>query len=120
VYGPLSCAPAYKWDVGHPAVAQPCHATGAAISLFGRLQALPGVQADVSLTLQDAASGRTVAGPFTCFGLMFTDFARQHECGPFRVSDIAHGHRYVVVQRWEYTGRAVLPAGTARDDPFPW
>jgi len=120
VYGPLSCTTEYQWDVGHPVVAQPCHAKGPAVELFGRLQALPGVQADVSLTLQDVDSGRTVAGPYTCPGLMFTDFAREHDCGPFYAAGVPHGYRYAVVQRWAYTGRAVLPAGTARSDPFSW
>lgn len=120
MYGPLRCTPTYRWDVGHPAVAMPCHATGPGIKLFGRLQALPGVQADVSLSLQDVRTGRTVAGPFTCAGLMFTDFAREHECGPFRAPGIDHGHSYAVVQRWTYTGRNAFPSGTARGDPFRW
>jgi serine/threonine-protein kinase len=119
-YGPRSCTTEYQWDVGHPVVAQPCHATGPAIELFGRLQALPGVQADVYLSLQEVDSGRTVAGPFTCAGMMFTDFARRHDCGPFHAEDVRHGRRYAVVQRWSYTGRAVLPSGTARSDPFHW
>jgi serine/threonine-protein kinase len=120
VYGPLRCTTEYQWDVGHPVVAQPCHASGPAIELFGRLQALPGVQADVSLTLQDVDSGRTVAGPYTCPGVMFTDFAREHDCGPFYATDVPRGHRYSVVQQWAYTGRAILPSGTARSGPFAW
>jgi serine/threonine-protein kinase len=120
VYGPLRCTSEYQWDVGHPVVAQPCHATGPGIELYGRLQALPGVQADVSLTLQDVATGRTVAGPFTCHGLMFTDFAREHACGPFQTTGVTHGRRYAVVQRWSYTGRGMLPAGSARSEPFRW
>jgi serine/threonine-protein kinase len=119
VYGPLECAKAYVWDVGHPAVAQPCHATGPGVRLFGRLQALPGVQADVSLTLQEVESGATAGGPFTCRGLLFTDFSREHTCGPFQLRP-EQGHRYVVVQQWSYTGKMFLPSGQATSAPFSW
>jgi serine/threonine-protein kinase len=119
VYGPLRCTEAYVWDVGHPVLAMPCHATGPAIRLVGRMQAMPGVQADVSLSLHDADIGRLVAGPYTCAGLVFTDFKPAHRCGPFDVQ-AERGHRYTVVQKWAYTGRGLLPSGTARSDPFAW
>ena len=83
------------------------------------MQALPGVQADVSLTLVDAVTGEVVRGPFDCTGLMFTDFAPEHECGPFEASP-PHGRRYVVVQKWQYTGRGILPTGNVRGQEFDW
>jgi serine/threonine-protein kinase len=89
------------------------------VKISGRTQAVPGVQADVSLSLEDADTGELVAGPFSCPGQMFTDVAPEHRCGPFEATP-ARGHRYVVIQSWEYTGRRLLPGGTARGEPFEW
>ncbi|HWH00024.1 MAG TPA: hypothetical protein VNV66_12050, partial [Pilimelia sp.] len=119
VYGPLRCTASYSWDPGHPALAQPCHATGPKIRLLGRMQALPGVQADISLWLADDATGTRVAGPFTCVAVMFTDAAPARDCGPFD-TPAEHGRRYVVVQEWGYTNQRMLPGGSARSDPFTW
>ena len=77
------------------------------------------VQADVSLSLQDAVSGDTVAGPFTCAAMMFTDVTPEHDCGPFDL-DAPHGRRYVVIQSWQYTGRSMLPGGTTKGPEFTW
>jgi serine/threonine-protein kinase len=118
-FGPLECPEAYTWDPGHPARVKPCHATGPAVRLVGEMQALPGVQADISLSLEDADSGETVGGPVTCRAVTFTDFAPEHTCGPFDFAAV-RGRRYVVVQSWQYTGRQLLPGGTARSDPFTW
>jgi serine/threonine-protein kinase len=119
VYGPWQCGDAYQWDIGHPALANPCYAVGGAIRVMGRMEATPGVQADVSLSVEDVGTGRRVAGPYTCDGLMFTDFAPEHTCGPFDL-DLAHGHRYRVVQSWAYTGRGLLPGGSIRGPEFAW
>ncbi|MEV4640029.1 serine/threonine-protein kinase [Actinoplanes sp. NPDC049548] len=118
-FGPYRCGEEYEWDVGHPVLAQPCHALGGKVRVMGHMEATPGVQADVSLTVRDARTDEVVAGPYTCEGLMFTDFALQQTCGP---ADLAapHGHRYVVVQTWRYTGRSLLPGGTARGLEFDW
>jgi len=119
-YGPWQCADNYQWDIGHPVLAKPCYAVGAGIRVIGHMQAVPGVQADVSLTIEDADSGETAAGPYTCGGLMFTDFAPEHECGPFDLTAVPHGHRYAVVEKWQYTGRGLLPGGSARGPDFSW
>jgi serine/threonine-protein kinase len=50
---------------------------------------------------------------------MFTDFAPEHTCGPFDTMP-ARGHRCVVVQKWRYTGRGILPGGTVRSPEFSW
>jgi serine/threonine-protein kinase len=119
VYGPWQCPDTYSWDVGHPVLAKPCHSLGGGIRLIGHMQALPGVQADVTLTLLDVATGETAAGPYGCAALMFTDTASEHSCGPFEVA-VAHGHRYVVVEKWQYTGRGILPTGATRGVEFAW
>jgi serine/threonine-protein kinase len=119
VFGPLQCPDAYTWDAGHPVVVKPCHATGPAIRLVGRMQAVPGVQADISLRLEDADTGAPIGETFTCDGMMFTDFKPEHDCGPFDVKAV-RGKWYVVVQTWAYTGRGILPGGTATSEPFRW
>jgi hypothetical protein len=83
------------------------------------MEAAPGVQADVSLSIRDARTDEVVAGPYTCKGLMFTDFALKHRCGPVDLQ-APRGRRYVVVQSWQYTGRSLLPGGTARGPEFGW
>jgi serine/threonine-protein kinase len=119
-YGPWRCAEAATWDVGHPLLSRPCYAVGPGIRVMGRVQALPTVQADVALALEDAATGRTVAGPYTCKGIVFTEVEQEHSCGPFDTATVPHGHRYVVVASWTYSGRGLLPAGSARGPEFEW
>jgi serine/threonine-protein kinase len=118
-FGPWRCGEKYSWDVGHPVLAQPCHAVGAAIRVAGDVEATPGVQTDVSLTVRDAESDQVVAGPHTCEGMMFTDFALKRRCGPADLQ-APRGGRYVVVLTWQYSGRSLLPGGTARGREFTW
>jgi len=118
-YGPWQCAPDYTWDVGHPVLAKPCHSTGTGIKLIGKMSGLPGVQTDVQVALVDAQSGDVVSGPFECTGLLFTDFAPTHDCGPFEVT-VPHGRTLAVKESWEYTGRTVLPSGTVQGPAFNW
>jgi serine/threonine-protein kinase len=118
-FGPWSCTDTYVWDVGHPVIARPCFATGPAVRVLGAMQALPGVQADVTITVNDADTDSPVGAANTCAAVMFTDFAPEHICGPFDLA-LERGHRYLVVERWSYTGRDFLPGGTVRGDPFTW
>ena len=119
LFGPYLCTTDYSYDPGHPVRTKPCYATGLGIRMIGHMQAVPGVQADISLTLQDVETGDTIAGPYTCAGMMFTDFAPERDCGPFDF-DAPHGHRYVVVESWVYTGRSMLPGGRTRGPEFSW
>jgi serine/threonine protein kinase, bacterial len=119
LFGPYLCTTDYSYDPGHPVRTKPCYATGAGIRLIGHMQAVPGVQADISLSLQDVETGDTIAGPYTCAGMMFTDFEPERDCGPFDL-DAPHGHRYVVVESWVYTGRSMLPGGRTRGPEFSW
>jgi serine/threonine-protein kinase len=118
-YGPWQCADAFTWDLGHPVIAKPCHAFGGGVRLIGHVQALPGVQADVSVELVDVRSGAVVEGPHECKGLMFTDFAPEYQCGPIETMP-PRGRRYVVIEKWRYTGRGILPTGTVRGPEFDW
>jgi serine/threonine-protein kinase len=118
-FGPYQCTSDYQNDTGHPVLTKPCYATGPGVRLLGHMEALPGVQADVSMSLTDVDTGDTAAGPYTCPGMMFTDFAPNQDCGPFDFV-VPHGHRYQVVQSWQYTGRALLPGGTTNGPEFTW
>lgn len=113
------CGDAYDWQIGHPVLARPCHALGGSVRVVGQMEAMPGIQADISLTVRDAAGDETVAGPYTCKGLMFTDFALKHSCGPIDLRP-PRGRKLVLVQTWEYTQRPLLPGGTARGPEFEW
>jgi len=118
-FGPWQCADAYSWDLGHPVLARPCHSIGPEIRVLGQMEAAPGVQADISLTLREAKTDEVVAGPYTCTGVMFTDFALKHSCGPVEMK-APRGHRYVVTETWQYTERPLLPSGSARGPVFDW
>ena len=118
-FGPYECGEAFRWTVGHPVLAEPCHALGGEVRVIGRMEATPGVQADVTLRVLDARSGEVVAGPHTCEGLMFTDVRREHTCGPVDLG-VPRGGRYVVELGWRYTGRSLLPGGTTRGGEFDW
>ena len=118
-FGPWKCGDELSWDVGHPVLAKPCQSLGDAIRVAGHMRAAPGVQADVTLSVRDAETDRVMAGPYTCEGLMFTDFTPEHVCGPVDLS-APHGGRYVVAEEWQYTGRFLLPGGTTRGPEFTW
>ncbi|BCJ42233.1 hypothetical protein GCM10010168_87690 [Actinoplanes ianthinogenes] len=118
-FRPWVCGDKYAFDLGHPMLVQPCHALGPAIRALGQMEAVPGVQADITLTVRDAATDEIVAGPHTCSGLMFTDAAIKHSCGPVDFQ-APHGGHYVVEQSWEYTDRPLLPGGSVRGPAFTW
>jgi hypothetical protein len=118
-FGPWRCGEEYSWDLGHPVLARPCHALGPSVRAAGHIEAVPGVQADVSLSVRDAKTDEVVAGPFTCKALMFTDFALKHTCGPVDLRP-PRGGRYLVAESWEYTQRSLLPGGIARGQAFDW
>jgi serine/threonine-protein kinase len=118
-FGPWHCGEKYSWDLGHPVLAQPCHALGPSIRVAGEMEAAPGIQADIELAVHDARTDEIVAGPHRCQALMFTDFAIKHTCGPAELK-APRGRTYVLVQTWEYTGRPLLPGGTIRGPEFRW
>ncbi len=118
-FGPWRCGDQYDWDLGHPVLARPCHSVGGSVRAVGQMEAMPGVQADIVLSLRDAETDEVLAGPYTCEGVMFTDFALKHSCGPVDLRP-PHGRRIVLVQKWEYTQRPLLPGGTARGPEFQW
>ncbi|WP_052359487.1 serine/threonine protein kinase [Actinoplanes friuliensis] len=118
-YGPYQCADTNSWSLGHPVLAKPCYAFGDAVRIIGNMEATPGIQVDITMSVRDAGTQAVAAGPYTCKGLMFTDLAMEHVCGPFEVN-IPHGDTYYVEESWEYTGRDLIPSGTAKSPEFTW
>jgi serine/threonine-protein kinase len=118
-FGPWQCGDEVNWAVGHPVLAKPCQSIGGAIRVVGHMSAGPGVQTDVSLSVLDAGTGEVAAGPYTCEAMMFTDLAPEQTCGPVDLK-APRGGRYVIEESWEYTGRWLLPGGSARGREFTY
>jgi serine/threonine protein kinase len=121
VWGPWQCGDKLIVDLAHGVQVQTCHTTSAdAVRMIGHMTALPGVQADVTMSVVDADTGEPADGPHPCPGLTFTDLVPDRDCGPF-VARLPRGHRYVTVQKWVYTGLALLPGGgEVRGTEFQW
>jgi serine/threonine protein kinase, bacterial len=92
---------------------------GRDIRYQGSLTAPGGATGSITVALQDAGSGRTVAGPRTCGGLSFGGDPSTESCGPMSASP-ARGRRYTVVMsyRYERAGRTV--ASTSKGSVFSW
>jgi serine/threonine-protein kinase len=118
-YGPLQCEQRFAFTRNTPLLAKPCHSLGTGIRVMGRLAAPPGGHATVTVTLQDAASGRAVEGPRTCARLVYTEDRLTHDCGR-DLRSAPRGHRYAVVLTWRYTRQGGTVQGSARGPEFRW
>jgi serine/threonine-protein kinase len=78
-----------------------------------------GSRATISVSLQDAGTGRTVAGPKTCTDLSFGGRAATRNCGPAAASP-AHGRTYAVVMSYRYERNGRTIASTAKGAAFTW
>jgi serine/threonine-protein kinase len=84
------------------------------------LTAPGGATGSISISLRDAGSGHTVAGPKTCDGLTFTgNPAATATCGPAPASP-PKGRQYTVIMAYRYVraGRTVI--STAKGSAFAW
>jgi len=120
-YGPWECHPTFAFDLATntPLGGRLCHMLGRDIQYQASLMAPGGARATISVTLADAGTGRTAAGPKTCADLSFDGDAATRTCGPATAAP-ARGHDYTVVMsyRYERDGRTV--AGTAKGSAFAW
>jgi serine/threonine-protein kinase len=115
-YGPRECVRKLDFDFRNPSVAEPCHSVGADVQISGGLTAPDGGRAAITVALQE--DGRTVAGPYTCPGLVFTgDGMSTRECGPKRAA-VRRGHRYTVLMTWTYSRDGRSRTGEARGSTF--
>ena len=71
------------------------------------------------MTLQDSATGRTVAGPATCDGLNFTRQSITRDCGPAGARP-RRGRSYIVVMSIRYIRDGRTTTNTTKGPPFTW
>jgi serine/threonine protein kinase len=120
-YGPWKCTQRFAFDLSSrtPFVPSPCHMLGRDIQYKASLAAPGGATGSISLSLLDTGTGRTVAGPRTCGGLVYAGNPASRACGPVQANP-ARGHNYAVVMsyRYERDGRTVV--STATGPAFRW
>ena len=120
-YGPWQCKQSIAIDMMArlPLAPQPCQMLGRDIQYQASLTAPGGGTGSITLSLQDASSGRTVAGPKTCGNLMFGGEAATQGCGPAGASP-AKGRKYAVVMSFRYVRAGRTVASTAKGSVFAW
>jgi serine/threonine-protein kinase len=120
-YGPWQCTQgiAFQWSSKIALATKPCRMTGKDIQYQASVTAPGGGTGSITVSLQDAASGRTVDGPKTCDGLTFGGDASTRNCGPSGASP-ARGHQYAVVMSYRYVRDGQTLAGAAKGSAFAW
>jgi serine/threonine-protein kinase len=120
-YGPWQCSQGFAFDLGSktPLGPQPCQMLGRDIRYRASLTAPGGATGSISISLQDAGSGRTVAGPKTCDGLSFDGEPATASCGPGSASP-PRGHQYTVVMAYRYSRDGRTVSSTAKGRAFTW
>lgn len=120
-YGPWKCSEGIAFDLGGKTamMPRPCQMLGRDIRYQASLTAGGPATGSISISLQDAGSGHTVAGPKTCGGLSFAGRAATADCGPGSASP-PRGHQYAVIMAYRYVknGRTVM--STAKGQSFSW
>jgi serine/threonine-protein kinase len=120
-YGPWQCRPTIAIDMMArlPLAPKPCQMLGRDIQYQGSLTAPGGGTGSITLSLQEASSGRTVAGPKTCGNLTFGGDASTQACGPAGASP-ARGRKYAVVMSFRYVRERRTVASTSKGSVFAW
>ncbi|GIF03699.1 serine/threonine-protein kinase [Actinoplanes siamensis] len=121
VRGPWQCAPGLVFDLAtrSPLAPRPCHSLGRDVRFEASLTAPAGGRARIEVTLRDADTGRTVAGPATCDGLTFSREEMTKGCGPIGVTP-RRGRNYTVVMAYRYERDGQTATSTARGRVFTW
>ncbi|WP_436527494.1 serine/threonine-protein kinase [Actinoplanes sp. HUAS TT8] len=121
VRGPWQCAPGLMIDLAtrSPLAPKPCHSIGRDVRYQASLTAPAGGRGRIEVTLRDADTGRTVAGPTTCDGLTFTPGAMTKACGPAGVRP-RRGRNYTVVMAFRYERDGHTATSVARGRVFTW
>lgn len=121
VQGPWQCAPGLMIDLAtrSPLSPRPCHSVGRKVRFQGSLTAPAGGRGRIEVTLRDADTGRTVAGPTTCDGLTFTRGSMTKACGPAGAAP-RRGRNYTVVMAFRYERDGHTATSTARGRVFTW
>ncbi|MEV6301451.1 serine/threonine-protein kinase [Actinoplanes sp. NPDC051861] len=118
-YGPWQCSQNFVFDLPSrtPLGPRSCHSIGRDVQFQASLTAPAGGKGRIEVRLQDAGTGRTVAGPTTCDDLNFTKNRITHECGPAGAA-AQRGHSYAVVMSYRYVRDGRTTASTTRGAPF--
>ncbi|WP_245665514.1 serine/threonine-protein kinase [Actinoplanes subtropicus] len=120
-YGPWQCTQSIAFDFVSrlPVAPKPCQMLGRDIQYQASLTAPGGGTGSITVALQDAGNGRTVAGPRTCTGLLFGGDADTQGCGPAGANP-AKGHKYVVAMSFRYVRGGQTVASTTKGAVFAW
>ncbi|WP_232050330.1 serine/threonine-protein kinase [Actinoplanes sp. OR16] len=120
--GRWQCSPRLVFDLRTrtPLGPRPCHQLGSDIQFQAALTAPAGGRGRIEVALQDARTGRTVAGPRTCDDLSFGRRSMTQECGPL-VAEPRRGRQYAVVMTFRYVrGDGRTATNTTKGRPFAW
>jgi hypothetical protein len=120
-YGPWQCTQTIAIDMAArlPVAPKPCQMLGRDIQYQASLTAPGGGTGSITVALQEASSGRTVAGPKTCGNLTFGGDAATQGCGPAGASP-AKGRKYTVVMSFRYVREGRTVASTSKGSTFAW
>lgn len=120
-YGPWQCTQSIAFDFTSrlPLAPKPCQMLGRDIQYQASLTAPGGGTGSITVALQDAGSGRTVAGPKTCGNLTFGGDAATQGCGPIGASP-AKGRKYAVIMSFRYVRQGQTMASTSKGSIFTW
>jgi tRNA A-37 threonylcarbamoyl transferase component Bud32 len=119
--GPWQCSQNFVIDLPtrNALGPRPCHSVGRDVRFQGSLTAPAGGRARIEVTLQDSATGRTVAGPATCESLNFTRRSITRACGPGGATP-RRGRSYTVVMQIRYIRDGHTTTSTTKGTPFTW
>ncbi|MCU7725149.1 serine/threonine protein kinase [Actinoplanes sp. KI2] len=119
-YGPWQCTRSVVFDdVSRlPLTPSPCQMLGRDIRYQASLTAPGGGAGSITLALEDAGSGETVAGPVSCGNLAFGT-AATWGCGPAWARP-ARGRRYLVSMSFRYVRGGRTMVSTTRGNAFTW
>ena len=114
-YGPWTCRQVVSLNMTNPLVAKPCQSVGNRVQMSASLTARAGGTARVSVALVE--NGRTVAGPYTCSNLIFTEDDTTQDCGP-RTASATRGHTYTIRMTWSFSREGKVNNGQASGEGF--
>jgi serine/threonine protein kinase len=119
-YGSEQCRQRFFFtDFRTPILAQSCQSVGRKVQASGKIAAPSDGAATMTVALQDAATGRTVAGPRRCSNVTFARQNITHECGPLTASP-GHGRHYLTVVTWTYVLDGKSMTGSVNGEAFAW
>jgi serine/threonine protein kinase len=119
-HGPWQCSQSLLFDLPTRTALgpKPCHSIGRDVRFQGSLTAPGGGRARVEVSLRDAGTGRTVAGPERC-DLTFSKQAYTRSCGP-RGATPRRGRSYTVVMSYRYVRDGRTTTSTTKGNAFTW